>query len=563
MAILEPEERLGRTIGSYRLDSVLGEGGMGVVFAGTHVELGTPVAIKLLHPHLVRDAEVARRFEREARAAARLRHDHVVRILDLLTAEDGARCIVMDRLEGESLHELLEREGSLGVERTTRLLVPIMDALVSAHEAGIVHRDLKPDNIFVARRSGGEKPVLLDFGVAKLLDGSRATQTGWMLGTPQYMSPEQARGEGDVGPAADIWAMGAVWFECLGGRPPVEGNTPQAVIANLLTAPVPSLGQLASVPPEVVALVDGALQRDPAARYPDMRAFATRARALASGTPVALPQATPQPAPKVVTPLATQPTALAMTPHRAAEDAVELPGRGGGRTMALVAVVGLLLVGGIATAAVMLGGGDAPPVTAAAIPEPPRASEPVAEAPEPAEAAPAPPAAPTEALPEGRATPADPEPASAMAAMTAASSDEPRPRRSRPSRMGRDIDSLLREAVGSMTAARPSPMSDADLPEQPSRADIANAMSRVRGRVAACSDGWTGTARVRMVFGQDGRVQSATVGADDATDSFRGCIARAVRAARLPPFRGNILQVTYPFRFQAAAATADPPANPF
>ncbi len=263
-------------VGGYKLDRLIGEGGMGVVFEATHAALETRVAIKLLHPHLTRDENTATRFEREARAAAKIRHPNVVRILDFVKAEDGAACIVMDLLMGESLTERLRR-APLPPDEASEMLLPIMDAIGHMHDKGIVHRDLKPDNIYLSREAGRIVPKLLDFGIAKVIDdSSHVTRTGMVVGTPAYMSPEQARGSKEIGPGVDIWAMGIVWFECIAGRTPFDADGPQAMLAEILTKQPPPLRSIAahvSVP--VATVIDTALARRPVERFQKMEAFAT------------------------------------------------------------------------------------------------------------------------------------------------------------------------------------------------------------------------------------------------------------------------------------------------
>lgn len=279
MPLLTPEERIGTTVGGYRLDRLIGEGGMGVVFEATHAALETHVAIKLLHPHLTRDEGTATRFEREARAAAKIRHPNVVRILDFVKADDGAACIVMDLLTGESLTDRLKR-APLPPEEAAEVLLPIMDAIGFMHEAGIVHRDLKPDNIYLSREAGKIVPKLLDFGIAKVLDdSSHVTRTGMVVGTPAYMSPEQARGSKEIGPGVDIWAMGIVWFECIVGHTPFAADGPQAMLAEILTKrPPPMRSVAAHVSPHVADVIDTALAPK-SERFVNMGAFAAALQA--------------------------------------------------------------------------------------------------------------------------------------------------------------------------------------------------------------------------------------------------------------------------------------------
>ncbi|MEM9069960.1 MAG: protein kinase [Myxococcota bacterium] len=384
MPLLTPEERLGTEVGSWILDRVIGEGGMGVVFAARHKTLGSKAAIKLLHPHLLRSESVAKRFEREAQAAAAIQHPNVVRILDVLSAEDGARCIVMDFLEGESLHRRLKRVGALSPIVAADFLLPVMDALSQAHARGIVHRDLKPDNVFLAREGTGEVPKLLDFGIAKLLGGDgTGTRTGMLMGTPAYMAPEQARGSKDVGPPADVWAMGCVWFECLTGRTPFVSDTPQAILASILTEPPPMLRQISDdVPAHWAGVVDRALARDVAERFPDMGSFADAIRAALKGPGgevVAVPSTQVNPmAPTLATPMAASvpppdpsraPTVLGTPPIK--------PAKKKKKRMRSGVIVGAFtaLLSAAGTVAILDSASDAepPPMAERAQPSPPSA----------------------------------------------------------------------------------------------------------------------------------------------------------------------------------------------
>jgi serine/threonine protein kinase len=215
----------------YRLDRRLGVGGMGEVWAATHMVTQKTVALKFLRSDLARNDRYRRRFVREARAASQVRHPNVVQIHDVIELDCGAPMMVMDLLEGESLRDRLVREQMLPVAETARLLLPVVSAVSTAHDRGVIHRDLKPDNIFVANAAGAARVVVLDFGIAKLtvLDGGSATTgtltaDGSMLGTPYYMSPEQIYGEADVDHRTDIWSLGIILYECLTGRRPTQAD---------------------------------------------------------------------------------------------------------------------------------------------------------------------------------------------------------------------------------------------------------------------------------------------------------------------------------------------------
>ena len=253
----------------YRLDTVLGSGGMGTVFAAVHTWTEREVAVKLLKPEYSDDADTLQRFFQEAKAAAALKHPNVVDVLDMgLDAEHGA-FMVLERLQGESLAQLLEREAPVPVEKMMPLMLPVMDAVRTAHERGIIHRDIKPANIFVSRGQRGEiVPTLLDFGVAKLAQ-SELTKTGSVIGTAGYMSPEQLRGLKTLTPASDVWSLGVVWFYALSGELPHEANeNPTVMLMAVLTTDPPKLRDIApSVPEEIAKAVDGALRRSPETRH--------------------------------------------------------------------------------------------------------------------------------------------------------------------------------------------------------------------------------------------------------------------------------------------------------
>lgn len=278
MPILTDEERIGTFIGKYRLDAMLGEGGMGVVYRATNQSTGRGVAIKLLRDQLVPDTTARKRFQREARAAASLRHPNVVDVLDLGTSDDGAAFLVLELMEGESLGQLLERHGRLATEQTLAVLIPIMQALVAAHEAGFAHRDLKPDNIFLDRgHDGNVTPKLLDFGLAKPMLAEKATQlteTGSVFGTPGYMSPEQAQGIQGQDDVFDRWAMGVILFECLTGEMPFDANTAAMLMKKILSERAPKVRDVnPEIPPALAKAVDRALEQRLSKRYPSMAAF--------------------------------------------------------------------------------------------------------------------------------------------------------------------------------------------------------------------------------------------------------------------------------------------------
>jgi serine/threonine-protein kinase len=261
--------------GRYRLDHRLGQGGMGAVWSAMDLELRRPVAIKLIIPDFAEDPGILSRFLREARSAASLASPHVVRILDF--GMDGERAfIAMERLEGETLGDRLKREGRLRPEVTARILSHVGRAVALAHEAHLVHRDLKPDNVFLVKgKDASDAEVhakVLDFGLAKSLQveegpDSTRTDTGVMLGSPYYMSPEQARGRRELDPRSDLWSMGVIAYECITGLRPFVGSSLGEVILMICVEPPPVPSEVAQVPEGFDEWFARATARDAAARF--------------------------------------------------------------------------------------------------------------------------------------------------------------------------------------------------------------------------------------------------------------------------------------------------------
>ncbi len=226
--VVEPADLVGRMVGSYRVNALLGTGGMGSVYRAEHPEIGTQVAIKVLLPEVAASSEVVERFTREARASGAIGSPHIPRYYDFGRLSDGRAYAIMEYLEGESLAERLERCGPMTVKETASLLVQVAGALGEAHALGIIHRDIKPDNLFLAYdKRGNESIKVLDFGIAKVVTqaqgGVKLTQQGSFIGTPVYCAPEQIFGQA-VGPQTDVYALGATAYEMLTGRPPYDGD---------------------------------------------------------------------------------------------------------------------------------------------------------------------------------------------------------------------------------------------------------------------------------------------------------------------------------------------------
>jgi eukaryotic-like serine/threonine-protein kinase len=249
--------------GTYRVLGLLGSGSMGEVFEAEHVRLGSRVAMKFLHDGALADPRAVLRFQREARAVAGVRSEHVVRVFDCGELPDGAPYLVMERLFGEDLRSLLARTGALPLLRALRLVTDACQGLAAVHEAGVVHRDLKPANLFVTRHAGNaEICKILDFGVAKLIavDG---TQNGSLLGTLRYMAPEQVEDGAKASTASDIYALAAILYECLAGAPAHAGATMQQTMFSILNGAPRPLADLRSIPPELGRIVHRALSQQP------------------------------------------------------------------------------------------------------------------------------------------------------------------------------------------------------------------------------------------------------------------------------------------------------------
>ncbi len=262
----------------YRIERKLGQGGMGMVYLGEHVRTGRRCAVKLLPPEATHDAEAVKRFEREARVLGTLGHPGIVGIHDFSETPDGRPYFVMDYLEGEDLQTRLRRVGRLSWDETRKIVDEIAAALYAAHLAGVLHRDLKPANVFLTQSPGApERVVLLDFGLAKggITESVALTRSNMIMGTPLYMSPEQAHGA-DVDARSDIYSLAALTYELLAGQPPFVGPNYTAVLASLLTDPPRKLSESAQVkmPAHLDLVLDVALSKMPESRQPDVAAFA-------------------------------------------------------------------------------------------------------------------------------------------------------------------------------------------------------------------------------------------------------------------------------------------------
>ncbi len=267
--------------GRYRLERLLGVGGMGAVFQGRHLAVERPVAIKLLLPDRSTDRAMVERFQREARSAARVGGRGVVEVLDFDVDTEVGAFLVMEFLQGESLGERLAVRGSLPWQEVVALGLEVLGVLARVHAAGIVHRDLKPDNVFLAREDAGrERVVLVDFGIARMAsesDRSKLTQTGAVMGTPLYMAPEQARESAGVDHRADLYSVGAILYEALAGRPPFDAGSWAELFLKIFSQPPEPLQQLVPGLPEgLVRAIESALEKDPERRPLSAEAFASK-----------------------------------------------------------------------------------------------------------------------------------------------------------------------------------------------------------------------------------------------------------------------------------------------
>lgn len=259
--------------GKYALDELLGAGGMGAVFRARNTTIDMPVAIKLIRADLDRDVLTGRLLQ-EARAAAKLAHPAIVRVFDVGKTALGDPFIVMELLEGESLASALEREGRLSGARAVQLLLPIADALSVAHAKGLVHRDVKPDNVFIANDTEGQlQPKLVDFGIVKAEQSSgdsQLTQVGAVIGSPDYMSPEQARGLDRIDLRSDVWSFAVVLYETIVGETPFTADNYNALLRLIVEKDPPTLLDLHAADAELSAIVQRAMSKDPNERFASM-----------------------------------------------------------------------------------------------------------------------------------------------------------------------------------------------------------------------------------------------------------------------------------------------------
>jgi len=267
--------------GRYQIIRRIGEGGMGAVYEAKHAIIGKRVAVKVLLEKFLTKSDFVARLLQEARLASAIGHEHIVDVTDFGTTDDGRAFVVMEFLDGESLAQLVMREAPLPVERALRIARQVASALGAAHAKGIVHRDIKPENVYLIQRGDGDFIKVVDFGISKAVKSTqgddapdyRLTHTGLLLGTPLYMSPEQARGEEDLDHRVDVWALGVMLYECLTGEVPFRANNYLGIISQVLThdaIPPSRLRPELGISEAVETVVMHAMEKDRARRYASM-----------------------------------------------------------------------------------------------------------------------------------------------------------------------------------------------------------------------------------------------------------------------------------------------------
>jgi serine/threonine-protein kinase len=435
--------------GKYRVERVLGEGGMGIVVAARHTQLDQRVAVKFMRTEALGQGDGIDRFLREARAAARLEGEHVVRVTDIGTLDDGAPYIVMEYLDGRDLGSVLAERGRIPVAEAAHYVIEACEAMTEAHAQGIVHRDLKPENLFLARRPG-RRPIVkvLDFGISKLLENSDAlssTRTSVMMGSPAYMSPEQMQSPKYVDGRTDLWSLGVILYQLTSGKLPYYAESVLMLSALVLTQEPPPLLHVApDIPPAFANVVHRCLTRDLTQRFQTADELAealsqavaglpaprltsdavglrtptaglprTSMAAPAAGAEVHAPAGSSTPGPMLLAPsgpVSVQAETVRHTPVPAAVASSTI-GPPAKRRLVVPALAAITIVGGIVAFAVIKAGGsdDAEPATPAPAVEPIGETPPAPPTPTPAPAPPDP-ATATMTTPDAAVAPAVPDP---------------------------------------------------------------------------------------------------------------------------------------------------------
>jgi serine/threonine-protein kinase len=428
-------------LGKYRVDSILGTGGMGMVTAATHLGLDERVAIKMLRPDVIADAETCSRFLREAQAAVKLKSEHVARVADVGTLASGAPYMVMEFLEGLDLDQMLAASGPVAPELAVDFVLQGCEGLAEAHALGIVHRDLKPSNFFVTWRADGSPLVkVLDFGISKSPLGIdlSLTQTQSMLGTPAYMSPEQMRSARRVDARTDLWSLGALLYELIEGRRPFVAESFSEMCVKVAADPPDPM--VAPMPDGLAAVILRCLEKQPDDRYQSIaelaaalarfarepREAALRVERIRRTLALRPRLATPPPA-ATTAPPAPAPAAAAAAP--AFEEALTVPRPPRRRLGLILAVAALVVAAGFAVGLLATRDGAAPAAAPAAAPDAAAAPAPAVDAAMPAAAVDA---AVEEATPEAAPAPR-PKP----------TRKQKKPKRRKPARTGADTDDVF------------------------------------------------------------------------------------------------------------------------
>src|SRR5438477_2537054 len=282
---------VGQTLaGKYKIEKLIKRGGMGAVYIGKHVLMDKTVAIKVLHPSLALDDDVVARFSREAKAASRISHPHAVSVTDFGESENGVVFLVMEYLDGTTLKEVIKADGPMALERVVEIVRQVTGALDVAHQQGVVHRDLKSDNIMLSQTNGDDWAKVLDFGIAKIQQGDGArdvdiTAANLVIGTPQYMSPEQCSQSAEIDARSDIYSLGIIIYEMLAGSVPFTGESPTVIMMKQVQDAPPSLlAMRADLPAGVGAVVARALEKNPAERFPSAGELSEELSRAASGS---------------------------------------------------------------------------------------------------------------------------------------------------------------------------------------------------------------------------------------------------------------------------------------
>ncbi len=411
--------------GKYRIIRLIGEGGMGAVYEGENIRINRRVAIKVLHAALTTNAEVTQRFEREAQAAGRIGNDHILEVIDLGVLPNGDRFIVMEFLDGEPLSARISQRKRLTPQELAPLVRQVLVGLGAAHRAGIVHRDLKPDNIYVLKSKAGRTDFvkIIDFGISKFQplagDGMKMTRTGAVMGTPYYMSPEQASGSAEADQRSDLYSIGVIMFEAVTGQVPFEAGTFNQLMFKIVLAEVPQPTTIVpDLDPAFTSLIARGMARDVAQRFQSadefiqaLDAWVQRGAAVSVPPPTDVAASGLLPASGPMTSAAATSAGVrsggktAGTWATTNDDAVPLK-KGPGAGVVLGLIGALIVVGGGAAFALLGHSKEEPVVANSAAPEPPPAApraDPAAPSPTPPEpkvepvAAPAAPARPPEA----------------------------------------------------------------------------------------------------------------------------------------------------------------------